>query len=103
MHHDQRPAHLELTPQESAIITDKQFFYTKHQIVDKVYSLFGTLAKDYRRLMPASKVSEQVLAISPKIYKGENYGLLPYVMLDWPRYYNKQEVFAIRSLFWWGM
>ena len=38
----------------------------------------------------------------PKISKGENYKGLPYLVLDHPRYFEKDNNFAIRSLFWWG-
>ena len=39
---------------------------------------------------------------SPKISKGENYKGLPWLVLDYPRYFNKEDIFAIRTLFWWG-
>ena len=39
---------------------------------------------------------------SPKISKGENYRGLPYVMLDYPRLFGREEVLAIRTFFWWG-
>jgi hypothetical protein len=43
-----------------------------------------------------------VVQSSPKIARGENYRLLPYVILDYPRCFEKQQVFAIRTMFWWG-
>jgi hypothetical protein len=43
-----------------------------------------------------------VLVPSPKISKGENYKGLPWVMCDYPRLFNRQDTFAIRSMFWWG-
>ena len=39
---------------------------------------------------------------SPKIFKGEYYQGLPYVMLDYPRVFSKDDVFAMRTMFWWG-
>ena len=42
------------------------------------------------------------MAIPPKISKGENYKGLPYLVLDYPRYFGKDDHFAIRSMFWWG-
>jgi hypothetical protein len=39
---------------------------------------------------------------SPKISKGENYLGLPYVMLDYPRYFKSNDTLAIRTFFWWG-
>lgn len=42
------------------------------------------------------------LSPSPKISKGENYLGLPYVILDYPRVSNREGLFFIRSMFWWG-
>ncbi len=38
----------------------------------------------------------------PKISRGENYKGFPWVVLDYPRGFGREDVFAIRSLFWWG-
>jgi hypothetical protein len=43
-----------------------------------------------------------LLTYHQKISKGENYNGLPYLILDYPRIFNKQNIFAIRTLFWWG-
>jgi hypothetical protein len=39
---------------------------------------------------------------TPKISKGENYKGLPYMVLDYPRAFGREDVFAIRTFFWWG-
>ena len=39
---------------------------------------------------------------SGKISKGENYLGLPYAILDYPAIFKKENVFAIRTMFWWG-
>jgi len=38
----------------------------------------------------------------PKISKGENYRQLPYVILDYPRNFIGGNIFAVRTMFWWG-
>src|ERR1700743_3182070 len=38
----------------------------------------------------------------PKISRGENYRGLPWVMLDYPRVFGREDVLAIRTMFWWG-
>ena len=38
----------------------------------------------------------------PKISRGEKYKGLPWVMLDYPRVFGREDVFAIRTMFWWG-
>ncbi len=66
-------------------------------------SLFGDLCDDYVQLtkeyatLPAELISQ-----SPKISRGEQHVGLPYVMLDYPRIFSRQNVFAIRTFFWWG-
>lgn len=39
---------------------------------------------------------------SGKISKGENYSGLPYFMLDYRRKFSKTDVFAFRTMLWWG-
>ena len=45
---------------------------------------------------------DQVWQISPKISKGEAYRGLPWLMLDYPRYFGKEGHLSIRVFFWWG-
>lgn len=95
------PAKIALSKDELELVTNAQILLTKNGIIQKVYELFGLLAEDYR-LTANNVFPEPVSAISPKISRGENYLGLPYVMLDYPRYFKKDEVLAIRTLFWWG-
>ena len=46
----------------------------------------------------------QLLKISPpaKLSKGENLNGLPYRVMDFPRIFKQEDVFAIRTLVWWG-
>jgi hypothetical protein len=50
----------------------------------------------------SSQLPEEVLKISPKISRGENYKGLPWLVLDNPRYFQHNNIFAIRTMFWWG-
>src|SRR3954468_23643409 len=97
-------ANVKLSESELLLVCDEQFILTKNNIINKVYLLFGMLsevflnkAKTYKPFFP-----EEVFKASPKIYKGENYNGLPYVMLDYPRYFVKDDAFSIRCFFWWG-
>lgn len=64
-----------------------------HQIQAKQQDI---LSENIYRLPP------EVLVPPPKISKGENYQGLPYLILDHPRYFEKQNIFAVRTMFWWG-
>jgi hypothetical protein len=49
---------------------------------------------DLSNLLPESSTT--------KLSKGENYKGLPYVVLDYRAHYTKTNIFAFRTLFWWG-
>ena len=97
-------ANLELSKKEYETIINSEFILTKNRIIEKVYELFGTLSETYKSVLNnyAFCLPDEVFSIAPKIYKGEQYLNLPYVMMDFPRLFSKTDVFAIRSFFWWG-
>lgn len=37
-----------------------------------------------------------------KISKGENLEGLPFIVLDYPALFNNDNIFCVRTLFWWG-
>jgi hypothetical protein len=92
-------AKLALSEEELRIVMDPGIILTKNAIIAKLYRLFGDLAEQMHRdlILPA-----EAAVISPKISKGESYQGLPYVMLDYPRYFSRDHVLAIRTFFWWG-
>ncbi|HEX8277713.1 MAG TPA: hypothetical protein VF540_03430 [Segetibacter sp.] len=90
-----------LTTYEMQLVTDPQVLVTKNSIIKKVYEIFGELAEKYKKEI-SNKIPDSKTWINPKISKGENYKGLPYVILDFPRQFNKIDIFAIRSFFWWG-
>lgn len=93
-----------LTPDEAALVENASWLLTKHRIIGKVYGVFGALSETYTGLLEeyAEFLPVEVTTVSPKIYKGEQYRQLPYVMLDQPRFFKHDDTFAIRSFFWWG-
>lgn len=98
------PANVKLSKTELSLAENAGIILTKNRIINKAMNLFGLLADVYRETteMAGDHMPKEVLLVSPKIYKGEQYRGLPYVMLDYPRYFHKLHFFAIRSLFWWG-
>ena len=95
---------VELSKNELELVTSSEFILTKIRIIEKVYNLFGALSEAYKDALNLHKTNlpHEIIASSPKIYKGENYLNLPYVLMDHPRIFSKEDVFAIRSFFWWG-
>lgn len=104
-------AKIQLSTEELSLVQNAHWLLTKNTIIEKVYTLFGDIAhqslsrfsgmRDNFNANPAILLSEALIP-SPKISRGENYGGLPWVMLDYPRLFNRQDTFAIRTLFWWG-
>lgn len=98
----QEKANVSLSAFEQQLVNDPAWILTKNRIIEKVYLLFGFLSEQYRQTEFIQTLPAAVTVMGPKISKGENYEGLPYVMLDYPRCFGKEDVFAIRTFFWWG-
>ena len=97
-------AKIRLSPEEAALVLQSEWILTKNGIVKKARCLLERVQENiigysdqHMGIFP-----KEVIAISPKISKGENYKGLPWLMLDYPRYFDKENFFAIRTMFWWG-
>lgn len=97
-------AKIQLSTEELSLVQNAHWLLTKNTIIEKVFELFGEVAHEVRDnfTIKPGVLHEAVLVPSPKISKGENYKGLPWVMLDYPRFFNHEDVFAIRTMLWWG-
>ena len=94
---------IRLSPEEEALVATADWILTKNRVIQKINQLLSNVQTSQQQLLQTCTTLEhEVLASSPKISKGENYKGLPWLVLDYPRYFNKEDVFAIRTLFWWG-
>ncbi|HTB53266.1 MAG TPA: hypothetical protein VK718_10890 [Ferruginibacter sp.] len=93
-----------LSNKEQELVANTDWILTKYSIIQKVYSLFGELLVPMQQLIAYEKavLPPEVNSNYPKISKGENYKGLPYVMLDYPRCFEKENILAVRTFFWWG-
>ena len=93
-----------LSEKELSLVNDAGWFLTKHVIIKKVYSLFSDMIPAISSAIKENGISlpPELAASHPRIYKGENYLQLPYVILDYPGYFKGEHIFAIRTMFWWG-
>ena len=98
----QESSKVSLSAFEQQLVTDANWILTKNRIIEKVYCLFGNLSEHFKEELFLQKLPSEIVAASPKIARGENYEGLPYVMLDYPRCFGKDDTFAIRTFFWWG-
>lgn len=96
-------AKIRLSPLEKDLVLNAGWILTKNAVLEKGMLLLGRLQALYQeRLMAIKGLPPEVCSSSPKISRGENYGGLPYLVLDHPRCFGKEDIFVIRTLFWWG-
>ena len=95
-------AKIRLSPEQMQLVTSADWILTKNAIIQKVMEMFGALAGEMQRLIQLADLPEEPKQTNAKISKGENYQGLPYVVLDYPRLFTKESVFAIRTFFWWA-
>ena len=95
---------IQYSTEELKLAENSDLILTKNRIVKKTIALFASLAEEYRSISIKyqAQLPSEIFEHSPKISRGEQYLELPYVMLDYPRVFSKEDVFAIRSFFWWG-
>jgi hypothetical protein len=95
---------LTLSAEEQLLVNNAEWILTKRIIIDKVYRLFGDLAAVQKKIIEKETglLPEAVRQSTAKISKGENYQQLPYVLLDYPRCFELDDSFAVRTMFWWG-
>jgi len=116
-------ANLQLSQEEIRLVTDPAWILTKNSVMEKVVRMMARLSEAYREIWSAEWSARMggagegvgggagwrgadgsgiAGAGSPKISRGENYQGLPWVMLDYPRVFGREDVLAIRTMFWWG-
>jgi hypothetical protein len=95
---------LMLSDDELQLVTNTSWILTKRKIMDTVNLFLGDIAEKQKQVIENEKVwlPEAVVLSTPKIAKGENYLQLPYLLLDYPRCFDADNVFAVRTMFWWG-
>lgn len=91
-----------LTPAERQVAFDAAWIYHKNSVITKVMELFGAVHRELEKQVPAAAFPVPCLQQGGKISKGERYKELPYVILDYPRYFSQEAVLAFRTMFWWG-
>jgi hypothetical protein len=95
---------MQLSEKENQIIFDTEFLINKISVIAKIQTLFEEVRKS---LVAAIISSDFVFPVSVdidlgKIFKGENYQSLPYINLDFPKYFSNEDIFTCRTMFWWG-
>lgn len=90
---------IRLSAAERKLFEDAEIILTKNSVLQKTTLLLSEVQDVLQEEAPTLI---RTVSPPPKISKGENYLGLPYVILDYPRIANGDDLFFIRSLFWWG-
>ena len=96
-------AKIHLSPNEMELVTNAEWILTKNGIMEKARWLLEDLQLQMKTYLANNAgLGDTTVYGSPKISRGENYQGLPYLVLDYPRVFNKSNILAIRTMFWWG-
>lgn len=94
---------MELSQREWEVLSDRDFFTAKRQVTEKLDALLADCQQAW-----CDEVGQWRLPDLPvdrtrgKIFRGENYKGFPYTLMDFPRYFHGEDVFALRTMCWWG-
>lgn len=93
-----------LSEREIEVIKDKDFLRIKRSALSKIEELLSqtqiVLSKSIHNSTHQFPLKTN---FSPaKISRGENYRGLPYLVLDYPSTFSKENIFAFRTMFYWG-
>ncbi len=93
-----------LTEKEKILINDTDFFITKSKIFEKIRQQFEITRSQIKIVIRQNNFPfpQDTDIEYGKIFKGENYRLLPYLVLDYPKLFKKHDTFTYRTMFWWG-
>ena len=97
-------AKIRLSPKEMSLVNNPGIILTKNKIIKKARLLLELLQEEMvdHQKKYLSNLPPEIINTQPKISRGENYEGLPYLILDYPRYFNKENILAIRTMLWWG-
>ncbi|HET8859235.1 hypothetical protein [Marivirga sp.] len=92
------------TTQELDLASDPTILLIKYRMMEKVWDFLEEMQEEIRiQLLPFhNKLPKELNLIHGKISKGENYKRLPFMMLDFPAFFTKEDILAFRTMFYWG-
>lgn len=86
------------------MVNNADWILTKNAIMMKAKLLLENTQELFANHvnLVAAQLPAEILQLNAKVSKGEYYRGLPYLILDYPRYFKKENVCAVRCMFWWG-
>lgn len=94
---------MELSQREWEVLSDREFFTAKRQVTEKLDALLADCQQSWCDAVGQWRLPDLPVDRSRgKIFRGENYKGFPYSLMDFPRYFRGEDVFALRTMCWWG-
>lgn len=83
---------------------ERRFFRLKHRTTEKLLSLLQAARNELARVCAETTfhLPSGTDCSYGKISRGENYRGYPYLLLDFPRLFSHEQIFAFRTMIWWG-
>jgi len=93
-----------LSAKEMDYVMDTDFLLTRRDIDQKINHLLLQCEASLKSFIQQRNIDfpHGTRYKAGKISKGENYLQLPYYILDYPRLFTRDSIFALRTMFWWG-
>lgn len=97
-------AKIRLSTEEMTLVKNSEWILTKNIILEKATRLLALQQEEYQSIVHSNNklLLVEFANSSPKISRGENYEGLPYRVLDYPAVFQRDNIIAIRTMFWWG-
>lgn len=97
-------ANIYFSHDEIDFLTDLEIFPLKRSLLERLSLLFIEIEQNLNLECSNNNFlfPEGVLIKKGKISKGDNYNNQPYLVLDYPRLLEKNNIFCLRTIFWWG-
>lgn len=98
------PMMTKFSPSELSAIHNKRFFIVKAAATKKIELILSIVRDEIAEEIRTRSLlfPKEVDVVNGKIFRGENYRGLPYLVLDYPKHFSKDSVLAFRTMFWWG-
>ena len=100
----QEPITADWSPLEVKLLNTVDIFHQKPSIIKKAETNLTTLKQEIIKTLseaPHPCPPESDIA-KGQIVRGENHKGFPFISLDMPQMFSKNQMFTYRTLFWWG-
>lgn len=99
-----KEAKITVSRDEIIVLQNHEFFEKKRIITGKIYQQFADIVQDANTssIFSGGFFPAGTDLTTGKISKGENYLGLPFMVLDFPRFFNTHQIVAVRTMVWWA-